>query len=312
MCTALQLSSLCGRTLDLDYSYNEKVIVTPRGLSLSFRHEGTLKTRFAMLGVGLWQAGLPLYYDALSEAGLYMAGLNFPKSAVYLPKRVGLCNLASFELIPRLLSSCESLEEALFFLERVNLTPESVSERLTATPLHFFLADKERAVAIEPLQEGLRVTEDPFGVLTNEPDLSFHEAHLATYMDLSPAPPHNTLCPTVDLPHFSRGMGAKGLPGDWSSPSRFVRAVFVKAHTKAFEGDCDGVCRFFHIMSSVFVPYGCVLTDEGRAVYTVYTSCADTEQGIYRLVGYNERSKCQFSFSEETLLAPAPTVYPFL
>ena len=122
--------------------------------------------------------------------------------------------------------------------------------------------------------------------------------NLAQYRHLSPHAGQNLLCPSAELPILSRGTGAVGLPGDWSSPSRFVRAVFVKEHTvveSAGEGRIEDACdhavnRFFRMMESVSLPLGVVRTERGDAVQTQYTSCADLLTGEYYFHTYGCRA----------------------
>jgi choloylglycine hydrolase len=132
--------------------------------------------------------------------------------------------------------------------------------------------------------------------MTNSPSLDHHAVRAAEYSYLSPERGDNTLAPEIKLAVMSRGLGAYGMPGDFSSNSRFIRALFMKNHTRV--GVCSEVERFFHIMDSVSVPLGAVLTDEGRAVYTVYTSCMDTRSGIYYFTTYQNRGIRAVKLSE--------------
>ncbi len=292
MCTAVcewECGHLFGRTLDLEYSLDERVVLLPRRAPLCFLREGAFDAHLAMLGTAHQRGGMTLYYDAVNEAGLAMAALNFGDSAVYhLPcgKRY---NVASFELIPFLLGQCRTVVDAVKVLLEVNVVPDSVAHDLPATPLHWLLADKTRAVTVESTKRGLEIHENPFGVLTNAPDFSYHVGHLSEFLGLSPTPPENHLCPEVPIEPYSRGMGAVGLPGDWSSASRFVRAVFAKHHTAREESEEGKIGRFFHIMDTVSVPNGAVRTDQGEAVRTVYTSCAELGTQTYYFCTYESR-----------------------
>ena len=120
---------------------------------------------------------------------------------------------------------------------------------------------------------------------------------LAEYAALSPNPPANSLCRGVNLPQYSRGLGAIGLPGDFSSSSRFVRAVFLKNYTLmpseslAEKGnDASARDRIFHIMSGISVPLGCVMTAEGKPVCTLYTSVCDLDSLTYHYFTYADRT----------------------
>ncbi|MBQ9112512.1 MAG: choloylglycine hydrolase [Clostridia bacterium] len=289
MCTAISDSGFChlfGRTLDLERSYGESAVITPRDYRLEFIHEGALQSHPAMVGIACVRDGVPLYYDAVNQSGLCAAALNFPGNAVYHEPKDGKRNVASFELIPYILSKCRDLAEAVQLLRCANITKDSFSPDLPTTPLHWLIADKGGAITVESVADGLRVYDNPFGVLTNNPDFPYHMTNISNYMQLSPAPPENRLCPSVPIGAYSRGMGALGLPGDLSSASRFVRAVFAKSHTVCENTKEAEISRFFHIMDTVSQPRGCAVTDSQRPVATVYTSCADTATATYYFTTY--------------------------
>ncbi len=279
MCTAIGLHGahyLFGRTLDLECSYGEEVVITPRRAPLRFLHAGVSDAHLAMIGVGCVREGGVLYFDALNEAGLCAAALNFPASAVYHAPRTGALALASFEVIPFVLAHCRTVEQAVALLQGAVITAEAAPGETGATPLHWMIADSTRAVVVESVGTGVMILENPLGVLTNEPPFAHHMAHLCDFMQLSAEPPENKLCPALALAPYSRGLGAIGLPGDFSSMSRLVRAVFAGTYTEN-DGSARGeISRFFHVMDTVTVPDGCVRTTRGERVRTVYTDCFDT------------------------------------
>ena len=290
MCTAINETRgrhIFGRTLDLECSWSERAVITPRYYEFKFRHESPLTKHFALIGIAHVSDGVPLYYDAANEWGLAAAGLNFGKSAKYSASKRCAHNIASFELIPWVLGQCKSVREAAILLENTAICGESFSADLPATPMHWLFGDATGAITAEPLADGLKVYDNPFGTLTNEPGFDYHLTNVKNYAALTPKAPHNTLCPEIDLPPYSRGMGALGLPGDFSSASRFVRAVFAKTHTLPEVSEADAVNRFFHVMNTVAVPRGCILTDGGAAVSTLYTSCVDTESLTYYFSTYD-------------------------
>lgn len=291
MCTAISINGshhLFGRTLDLEYSFGENVVVTPKNFVFQFKHQAPISSHPALVGTAHIEDGFPLYYDAMNSSGLCAAALNFPAYAVYQEAHQGAINLAAFELIPYILSACKTLTEARTLLNDVNVTRDAFSEKLPTTPLHWIFADESGTIAAEPLSEGLRIFENPFGVLTNSPPFDYHTTRLADFVTLSSEPPKNTLFPDTDLRVYSRGMGAMGLPGDFSSASRFVRAAFVKAHARLTDSESE-ISRFFHVIGSVSQPNGCALTENGAPIRTIYTSCADAREKIYYFTTYDCR-----------------------
>lgn len=263
MCTAIWHDGCFGRTLDLDRRYGECVTVTPRHFPLTFVDGTTLTAHHAMIGMAAVAEGYPLYFEAMNEHGLCMAGLRF-RRAVYRHTATG-AHVASYELIPRVLSACADVEEARALLLTLAVTDRAFSERLPPTPLHWLVADRHGALAVEPTAAGLQVFDDPARVLTNDPDFAEHTAHLAQFAHLSPA----------------AGKHAQGLPGDWSSRSRFVRAAWAAKHTLPAHSDAERVATLFRLLGTVTIPHGCVLTDEGCCHATVYTCCCDAETAAY-------------------------------
>ena len=341
MCTAISLMGLAGRTLDLECSFDEQVSVTPIGYRRSFVFEGERRSIHGLIGVAHIHEGVPLYYDAMSESGLYMAALNFPKCAVYREREAGKINLASAELIPYILGECRGIDEAAELLRSINITPDGVMG-LPATPLHWFLSNGSEVLIIEPTESGVEITKNPHQVLANSPKLAYHFAKMAELSYISPTNPKIKEENSHKFPIYSRGMGAIGLPGDYSSSSRFVRAAFLAENIKAFGdikatdnekngnlfsqiGEKNGkngnnsplieenerkkrISAFFHLADSVAVPYGAVLTDEGLPVYTVYTSCADLASRTYYLTTYYSRTPRAYSFAslDKMVVYPLP------
>jgi choloylglycine hydrolase len=291
MCTAISFLTkdhYFGRNLDLEHSYRETVTITPRGYTFSYRKAKAPERQFAMIGMATVTENYPLYYDATNEKGLSMAGLNFPGNAVYLEEMPQKLNLAPFELIPYVLSSCENLQEAKQLLQRINLVSEPFNKAFPLTPLHWLVSDKSGSLTVEPLMGGLHICENPVGVLTNNPPFDYQMHNLANYLNLTSREPENRLSDKITLKPYSRGMGAMGLPGDLSSPSRFVRAAFTKLNSRCKEDETSSVSQFFHILGTVTQQEGCVKVGDAYEK-TIYSSCCNTDKGIYYYTTYENR-----------------------
>lgn len=270
-----------GRNLDLEISYGQKVVVTPRNKEFAYRHENAEKTHLALIGMAAVVDGCPLYFDATNENGLSMAGLNFPGNAHYGEMKEGSHNIAPFEFIPWVLCKCSTVEEARALISGTNLIDENFSDALPASPLHWIVSDRESSIVVEYMESGLSIYDDPAGILTNNPPFPFHMHNLANYMNLSAGVPENRFSKDIDLRPYSRGMGAMGLPGDLSSASRFVKAAFTKLNSLSDGTEEGGMTQFFHIMDSVQQQMGCCYLGDEKYEYTIYTSCCDTDKGIY-------------------------------
>lgn len=291
MCTAITYKTkdhYFGRTLDLEYTYEEQVTVTPRNYEFRFRTKETIKSHYAIIGMATVADNYPLYYEAANECGLSMAGLNFPGNACYFPVTEGKDNIAPYEFIPWILSRCKDLTEARALLERINLCNIDFSDRFPLSPLHWIIADKEEAITVESVAGGLNVYENPVGVLTNNPTFEYHMTHLCDYRNLTAQTTENRFG-KVPLATYSRGMGGIGLPGDLSSASRFVRAAFVKLNSVAGEEENESISQFFHILGAVEQQRGCVILPDGSYELTAYASCMNQDKGIFYYTTYENR-----------------------
>ena len=315
MCTAITYQTkqlYFGRTLDYECSYGEQVTVTPRNYPFDFRHAGPVHTHYAMIGMAHVADGYPLYYDAVNEKGLCMAGLNFVGNAVYAQPKPDRTNIAQFEFIPWLLGRCASVAQARTELSKLNLTGTPFSAALPAAQLHWLIADQKEAVTIESAADGLHVYENPVGVLTNNPPFEQQLFNLNNYMQLSPKQPENRFSESLPLHCYSRGMGALGLPGDLSSPSRFVRAAFVRANARAAQTEDASVSQFFHILTSVEQQRGCCELDDGQFEITLYSSCCNADRGIYYYTTYDNRQITGVKLHAADLDSAQLTAYPLV
>lgn len=304
MCTAITLTTndhYFGRNLDLEYSYTESITITPRNYPFPFRKTKTISSHYAMIGTAFIQDNYPLYYDATNEKGLSMAGLNFPENAYYFPSDEEKDNITPFEFIPWILAQCASISEAKNLLDTLNLFNEPFSKDLPLSPLHWMIADNKTSIVVESTKEGLHIYDNPVGVLTNNPPFDMQLFHLNNYMNLSNDPPENHFSDILDLKKYSNGMGAMGLPGDWSSQSRFVRAAFVKMNSKCGKSETESVSQFFHLLNSVAFPRGCVEMEKDVYEITVYSSCCNTDKGIYYYKTYENHQITGIDMHKENL-----------
>ena len=290
MCTAVCYRSNAtyfGRNLDLDRGYGESVVITPRNYEIKMRCEEPISSHYAMIGMATVVEEQPLYYEAINEMGLCIAALNFPDNAVYNPFAEDRDNIAPFELIPWILAQCACIDEARALLEKINPVNISFSKQLRLTPLHWMISDKKHSIAAEPMKDGLKIYDDPFEVLSNNPPFEYHYTNVSHYMGLSAGHPTSQFDKRIPMKSYSLGMGALGLPGDYSSASRFVRALFVKENSVSEHNEESNVNQVFHILNSVAMPRGCVRTSDGFE-YTRYSSCCNGDKGIYYYTTYDD------------------------
>ncbi len=292
MCTALSFCTkdhYFGRNLDLDCSYNEEICVMPRNFPMEFRLKEKIEKHYAIIGMATVVGEIPLFYDAVNEYGLSMAGLNFPGNACYYEKDIRKDNITPFEFIPWLLGRCKTVSEAKELLNRINLVNISFSENLPLSPLHWIISDKTESITVEAMRDGMHIHENPVGVLTNNPPFEYHLFNLNNYRNLKVCNGENEFTKDIKLENYCMGLGTVGLPGDVSSMSRFVRATFTKSNSICKEDEESSVNQFFHLLTSIEMVQGCCKTESGNWDITVYSSCVNTDKGIYYYTTYNNR-----------------------
>lgn len=314
MCTAVTYKTkdfYFGRTLDYEFSYGDEITITPRNYAFNFRHTGKVDSHYAIIGMAHIAENYPLYYDAINEKGLGMAGLNFVGNAVYSDVAEEKENVAQFEFIPYILSQCANIYEVKEKLSNINITNTRFSEKFPCAELHWIIADRNGAITVEAMSDGLHIYDNEVGVLTNNPPFNQQMFLLNNYMGLSPKQPENLFAKGVNLQTYSRGMGAIGLPGDLSSASRFAKVAFTKLNSISEDTEMESVSQFFHILGAVDQQRGCCEVADGKYEITLYTSCCNASKGIYYYTTYEnhqinavDMNKTDLESSELTRYTP--------
>ena len=304
MCTAATYKTkdfYFGRTLDYELSYGDEITITPRNYEIKLRHQKAIKNHYAIIGMAYVTENYPLYYDAINEKGLCIAGLNFVENAHYNELANNKDNITQFEFIPWILSQCTTVKEAKKLIENMNFLNEPFNENLPLAQLHWIISDSTESITVESVKEGIKIYNNPVGVLTNNPPFDKQMFELNNYMNLSPKSPENKFSKDLDLQQYSRGMGAIGLPGDLSSQSRFVRVAFVKMNSLSGDTEKESVSQFFHILNSVDQQRGCCQLDNGKFEITIYTSCCNATKGIYYYTTYDNHQISGIDMHKENL-----------
>lgn len=315
MCTAIAYQSrdfYFGRNLDLEYSYQEQITFTPRNYPFRFRKAADMINHYAMIGMAYVAEGYPLYYEATNEKGISMAGLYFPGNADYKPYEEGKDNITPYEFIPWILGGCATMQQVREKLSKINLVAVSFSDELPLAPLHWIISGREGSLTVESVREGLRVYDNPVGVLTNNPAFDYHMSNLTNYMNLTAEVPVNRMSDKISLEPYCKGIGAMGLPGDLSSASRFVKAAFTKLNSVCGESEEESVSQFFHLLGSVEQQRGCVHLGEGKYEVTLYSSCCNADRGIYYYTTYENRQISAVDMHKEDLEGQTLSVYPLM
>lgn len=287
MCTAASFknkNTYFGRTLDYEFSYGEKVTITPRNYPFEFRHLGLNNNHYAIIGMAHIHNDYPMYYDAMNEYGLGMAGLNFVGNAKYNEVIEGKENVAQFEFISFILSTCKNVLEAKNKIKEINLVKTPYNEYYPAAKLHWILRDTNDCIVVEAMEDGLHIYDNKTGSLTNNPPFNYQLENLKNYVSLNNDEPNKSF--SFNEAFYSRGMGSVGLPGDLTSQGRFVRVVYTAHFSVASPDENSSVNQFFHILESAWQTRGlCKINDKYEI--TIYASCMNLNEGIYYYKTYD-------------------------
>ena len=315
MCTCIDLKTkdyYFGRNLDLDERFGEKVVITPRNYKFDWKNGSTIFTKYAMIGMASVVQNYPLYAEAANERGLAMAGLYFPQNAYFFEPKDSNLNLAPYELIPYFLGQYATVAEIKNNIKSLNITNIPFVQGLPIADLHWMISDGENCIVLEQMKDGLKIYDNPVGVLTNNPPFDYHLMNLNNYMNLTPNNKEKGFSNKIDLQAYGQGMGAIGLPGDASPASRFIRAAFYKLNSICKEDEESSVTQFFHILDSVAMVQGATMTKEGKYDITTYSCCINLSKGIYYYKTYTNNQITAIKMSEKEKLKTKLSIYELI
>lgn len=302
MCTCIEFKTkdnYFGRNLDLECRFNEKIVITPRNYKFKLKNKTTINSKYSIIGMATVVDKYPLYAEATNEKGLSIAGLYFPKNAYFFNIVNSKLNLTPYELIPYFLSLYSTVEEVKENVSKLNITNIPFDEKLPITDLHWMISDGNQCIVIEQIKQGLKVYENPIGVLTNNPPFDYHITNINNYMNLTPQHAENRFSDKIHLQQYGQGIGAIGLPGDNSPASRFIRVAFNKLNSVCNKDEISSVTQFFHILDSVAMVQGTTVTKEGKNDITTYSCCMNTTKGIYYYKTYTNNQITAIKMTEK-------------
>ena len=255
-----------------------------------------------MIGVSVVEDNYPLYCDAINEKDLGIAGLDFVGPCKYFSVDKSKNNMASFELIPYLLGSCEPIDDIKKILANMNITNESFSDNLPAANLHWLMGDRSgKSIVVESTSTSLHIYDNSVNTLTNDPVFPAQVETLANFASVSPAQPKDTLVPNADINLYSRGLGTHHLPGGTDSNSRFIKASFVLAHSPKGNDEVENVTNFFHILHSVEQAKDTDEVEDNVFEFTMYSDCMNLDKGILYFTTYDNNQINAVDMNNEDL-----------
>lgn len=275
MCTAISIKhqtdhAFLARNFDYDSTSLLKLAKIPRNYSYPLEPTlNTFKTRYSIIGMMLWHEGTHVLVDGMNEKGLSGAILNLPDACVWnkAPISDGI-NLLPTDVSFYCLSQFSSVTELKAAIHRLNIVAPEDHPFAKTTQIHWMFCDKTgESIVVEQTESGLCIYDNPIGVLTNGPTFDQQLINISPYLkDSQTAPP---------------------LPGDDSSPSRFIRAGYLKHHLQWTQQPLSTVTHCFHILENVALLPGILKQTQGEEFETRYTACMDLKHLRYYLKWYH-------------------------
>ncbi|MFZ3415253.1 choloylglycine hydrolase [Arthrobacter sp. 3Tela_A] len=287
MCTGIRYTDGSGnlylaRNLDWTSGYGERVVVTPTGYSPKSPFGAVQEIKHAVIGMGIVEEDIPLYFDCGNDAGLAVAGLNFPGYANYAPDQVtGAVNVAAFEFPLWVAAQFATVDEVEAALGNVAIVDRPINDKYPSSLLHWIIGDASRSIVVEYTSAGMQVFHDDVDVLANQPGFNWHHENLRNYLNLSSGFPQEVVLNQAHLTPFGSGSLMRGIPGDYYSPSRFVRAAYVHAHYPQKTTEADNVSRAFHTLQQVAMVEGSAAMGDGDFEKTIYTGLFSSKTMTY-------------------------------
>lgn len=307
-CTGLQHSSqdgdfVNGRTVEFGPKIPLTGLFVPRGYkffgSLPENKTGMVYvSKYAVIGGNVYAR--PAVIDGMNEKGLSAAAFYFPGYAKY--NQINTANakiaVAPTEFVNWLLTQFADVAEVKAGLARVLIAPTAQPEWHGVPPFHYIVYDKSgKSLVIEPTKGKLVVFDNPIGVITNSPTFDWHLTNLSNFISLSPTNVPEKKIHGFKLQQFGQGNGLRGLPGDFTPPSRFVRAAFYSANILPAENSNKAVFEVFHLLNQFDIPYGAVRSVDNEIDFTQATTVKDPSTLTYYFRTYLDQNIKSLSMS---------------
>jgi penicillin V acylase-like amidase (Ntn superfamily) len=301
MCTSITMTTedqtvLLARTMDFAVILETEPTFIPRK-KFVFDHDNgyNRQNEYAFVGMARQISNEQFVFaDGLNERGLSCATLYFSDYAEYNSQdEHKKYSLAPHDVVPFLLSTCATVEEVARTMENAQVENTVLDFLGIVLPLHWVVTDASgKSIVIEYTNQTLAIHDNTVGIMTNSPEYTWHTTNLRNYIGLAPSQKTELQLENMVMKPFGEGGGSFGLPGDFTSPSRFVRAAFLKSCLQDIKTEMDGVTAVFHLLSNVSVPKGVVKTSKAFD-YTQYTAIMVNSSLKYYYKTYdNQRIRC--------------------
>ena len=296
MCTGLRFSDNQGnlyfaRNLDWSCGYGQRVVITPTGYDVAAHSPfgATPEIKHPVIGMGIVAEDTPLYFDCANDQGLAVAGLNFPGYAQYETDAIeGKTSIAAFEFPLWVVANFTSVDEVEAALANAVIVDRPINDQFPSSLLHWIIGDATRSIVVEYTAEGMQVFHDDVDVLANQPGFAYHAENVRSYLNLVSDMPEPVKWREAELAPYGSGCGMRGLPGDYYSPSRFVRIAYLNAHYPQKDTEEENVSRMFHSLAGVAMIDGAARMGNGDFEITVYTGGFSSRTNTYYYSTYED------------------------
>lgn len=294
MCTGIRFADkngnmYFGRNLDWSCGYGQRVVITPTGWVPNSPFGAVEAVKRPVYGMGIVAENTPLYFDCANDAGLAVAGLNFPGYAQYEEDAVeGKTNVCAWEFPLWVVANFTTVDEVEAALANTAIVNKPINQMFPCSLLHWIIGDATRSIVVEYMADGIHVYHDGFDVLTNQPTFAYHAENVRSYLGCTPEVAGPYTWGTAELTAYGSGSGMRGIPGDCYSPSRFVRVAYHNAHYPQKDTEAENVSRLFHTLTSVAMVDGAAKMTDGAYEITVYTGGVSTRTNTYYYNTYDD------------------------
>ncbi len=280
-CTGMLLKSpnneiVTGRTVEFGVNLDISLAVIPRNFSFVGKVPGGngLKYTSKYAVVGCYCFDDPVVMDGINEMGLVAAAFYFPGYAEYaqVAKSNQASALSPVEFPNWILTQFATIEEVREGIDSVCIAPTVLPGwGNSPPPMHYIVYDRSgNSLVIEPINGTFSVYENPIGVITNSPTFDWHMTNLCNFINLSPYDAETVRMRSIPLSPFGQGSGMVGLPGDFTPPSRFVRAALFSTLAVPTE---KLINQTFHLLNQFDIPLGSVRERAQKKPYYDFTLC---------------------------------------
>lgn len=298
-CTGILLKTsnnnyVYGRTLEFGEDLKSEILFIPRGYHLtaltpSQQPEGlSWDSKYAAVGTNAYN--LTGFVDAINEKGLAGGLFYFPGFAKYQEVNPDQYkqSLPMWFLLTWILTNFENIQEIKAAITKILVSNASYPGSQEIIPAHLIIHDESgKCIVIEYVDGKLNIHDNPIGIITNSPAFDWHMTNLRNYINLSPVNSMPNVFNGTEFAQLGQGSGMHGLPGDFTPPSRFVRAAAFVQSSPTQATELDAVKHAFHILNNFDIPKGSVMSKDGVSEYTSWTSVTDIKNRVFYFKTYD-------------------------